>query len=347
MTYCVATLLVMTATSMPCAAAPNAVSPQSDGGPRTPVLNTSRLVSNDELSEMRGGFFTAAGAQFDFGASVQTLVNGELALQTNVQWTSAGAVTQQLTGLGTHIKEQVANTVAANLANAGIATIGGGVQSSATNSPATTGIQSSSMPATDTAKSVAPSAPVSGPALLSAPAAGSVTNAPVSAPATAGAPTVGVSAPVGPSAASVIAGAPLNASGNTGANAPAGNSASTVGVSAPVGPSAASVIAAAPLNASGNTEAHAPAGNSAPTILTGMEIPGATGGSTQVFANIGSGQIQNVIVNSASGQDITQNTNIALTIYNFAPWQQQLTQNMLSARLANDMMAASGLSLGH
>src|SRR5579871_3494639 len=41
-------------------------------------------VSNDELSGMRGGFFTAAGAQFDFGASIRTMVNGQLALQTNL-----------------------------------------------------------------------------------------------------------------------------------------------------------------------------------------------------------------------------------------------------------------------
>jgi hypothetical protein len=82
-------------------------------------------------------------------------------------------------------------------------------------------------------------------------------------------------------------------------------------------------------------------------VITGIQIPGATGGSTQVFANVGAGQIQNIILNSASGQDISQNTNVTLTIYNFAAWQQQVAQHMLSARLANDMLAASGISAGH
>jgi hypothetical protein len=36
-----------------------------------------------------------------------------------------------------------------------------------------------------------------------------------------------------------------------------------------------------------------------------------------------------------------------LTIYNFAAWQQSVAQHMLSARLANDMLAASGISAGH
>jgi hypothetical protein len=80
--------------------------------------------------------------------------------------------------------------------------------------------------------------------------------------------------------------------------------------------------------------------------LSGIQIPGATGGSTQVFANVGAGQIQNIILNSASNQTITQNTNVMLTIYNFPAWQQQLVQNAVSAQLAHDILAASGLS-GH
>ena len=81
--------------------------------------------------------------------------------------------------------------------------------------------------------------------------------------------------------------------------------------------------------------------------LTGVEIPGANGGSTQVYANLNAGQIQNVILNSASNQNITQNTNITLTIYNFEAWQQQLAQHSLSAQLANEVLAASGLNGGH
>ena len=75
-------------------------------------------ISNDELSGMRGGFFTAAGAQFDFGASIRTMVNGQLALQTNLTWTPQGPNIASLAGLG----QQIVNQVQSNLAQAGIGT---------------------------------------------------------------------------------------------------------------------------------------------------------------------------------------------------------------------------------
>jgi hypothetical protein len=68
------------------------------------MLDGQTALSYDQLAGMRGGFFTANGAQFDFGASIKTMVNGELALQTSLQWTPAGAVTQQLAGLGPTIQ---------------------------------------------------------------------------------------------------------------------------------------------------------------------------------------------------------------------------------------------------
>jgi len=246
------------------AGVPDAALHEGGAAPGSAVLNASRLLSNEELAEMRGGFFTAAGAKFDFGASVQTLVNGALALQTNLQWTPAGPVTtQQLQGLGASISAQVAS----DLAKAGIA---------------------------------APSVPTlaSNEAVADLPAA--------SAPA--------ASTPVADTAGTAAA----NVSANVPANTPIG-----APVSAPA------------------------AGEAASSFVAGVQIPGVTGGSTQVFANIGPGQIQNVVLNSASGQEITQNTNVTLTIYNFSAWQQQVAQRALSAQLANDMLAASGISAGH
>jgi hypothetical protein len=238
----------------------------SPGSEKALLLTASRMVGNDELADMRGGFFTAAGAQFDFGASIRTMVNGQLALQTNLQWTQAGVMTQQLAGLGSSIQSQVAG----DLAKAGIAVPNGLSQTS-----------ESAAPATETAAANASTA---------------ATNAPTAIAAN----TVQSSAPSG---------------GNT--------------------PSAGAT-GAVPTTISANTKA-----------LTGVEIPGANGGSTQVYANLNAGQIQNVILNSASDQTITQNTNITLTIYNFAAWQQQLAQHSLSAQLANEMLAASGLNGGH
>jgi len=85
------------------------------------ALDDRAALSDNELADMRGGFLTAGGAQFDFGASIKTMVNGQVALQTSLQWTNTGAVTQQLAGLGQSIRSQVNNVVASNLAQAGIA----------------------------------------------------------------------------------------------------------------------------------------------------------------------------------------------------------------------------------
>lgn len=218
------------------------------------VLGSEPAVSDSELADMRAGFFTAGGAQFDFGASIKTMVNGQMALQTSLQWTQGGAITQQLTGMGRAIASQVQNQVAGNLASAGIAP------------PAATNAVSD--------------------------AVATAANAASNAVQTANAPQETANAPVAP--------APAEA---------------------------------------GVTQASAPA-------IAGVEVPGI-GGSTQVLASLSPTQIQNIILNTASGQTITQDTNIIFTIYNFQAWQQQLAARAVSARLASDMLAAAGFAAGH
>jgi hypothetical protein len=225
---------------------------------RPSLLNADSQMNNDELSDMRGGFFTAAGVHFDFGASVQTMVNGQLALQTNVQWTPTGPAIQQLSGLGASIQSQVAS----NLANAGIGT--------AAANTATNAVTNAVSKAANAGANAAP------------PVTSNVT-----APATASSTVTTITPPTGTQPTPVTVGG-----------------------------------------------------------LSGIQIPGATGGSTQVFANVGAGQIQNIILNSASNQTITQNTNVMLTIYNFPAWQQQIMQNAVSSQLAHDILAASGFT-GH
>jgi hypothetical protein len=219
------------------------------------VLDGEAAVSDDDLADMRAGFFTAAGAQFDFGASIKTMVNGQLALQTSLQWTQAGAVTQQLAGLGQSIANQVNNQVASNLAAAG-------VPPAATNA-VTNGINQAANAANDAVQTV------------------NAVNPPAAADTQATPPAPGPNVAV--------------------TNGPA---------------------------------------------VTGVAVPG-TGGTTQVMANLAPNQIQNIIMNSASGQTISQDTNITFTIYNFQAWQQQLAEHTISARLASDMLAASGFAAGH
>jgi len=78
-------------------------------------------VSDADLREERGGFITAAGVTFDIGASVETTVNGTLALVSNISLTPAGQV-QQTTWINPNLPNATpinANTAAA-LAAAGI-----------------------------------------------------------------------------------------------------------------------------------------------------------------------------------------------------------------------------------
>lgn len=60
--------------------------------PSTPPLASA------ELAELRGGFLVAGGIQLDFGAVVRTYVDGQLALESRLQWTDQGAVTTQNLG---------------------------------------------------------------------------------------------------------------------------------------------------------------------------------------------------------------------------------------------------------
>ena len=229
-------------------------------------LSDKAALSDDELADMRGGFLTAGGAQFDFGASIKTMVNGQVALQTSLQWTNAGAVTQQLAGLGQSIQAQVGDAVASNLAKAGIA---------------------SPIGASNAASPAAASNPID------------------------------------------VASNAVNNAVDTASNAAAaGQAAAATATNAPA--------AATPVASTAST----------PSVITGVQVPGV-GGSTQVFANLSPGQIQSIILNSASGQTITQNTDVTFTIYNFQAWQQQLAEHALSARLASEMLAASGFAAGH
>ena len=248
-------------------------------------------VTTDELSGIRGGFFTAAGANFDFGASIRTLVNGQLALQTNLTWTPQGLSVQQLTGLGQSIQSQVQSQVQSSLVNAGITTASG-------------------MSSPPSAASNAASATLQ----LGANAATQQTGGPVPQPTANVATQPTTNVPIAP-LATALASVPSVATTNAAASnvQPVANG--------------------------------TPVTISIPAITSGVSIPGASGGSTQVYANLSTNQIQSIIINSASNQAITQNTNVNLTIYNLQQWQQQLAQRSLSSQLVKEVLAATGL--GH
>lgn len=66
--------------------------------PSTPVSSAWVPMTDAELADMRGGYLTAGGVVFDFGAIVRTYVDGALALETRLTWTPTGPITEQVTG---------------------------------------------------------------------------------------------------------------------------------------------------------------------------------------------------------------------------------------------------------
>lgn len=73
--------------------APVPVAPLAALAPQTP--SQPQLMSDADLDSARGGFMTAAGVTFGFGVVVRSYVSDQLALQTQLTWTSSGAKTQQ------------------------------------------------------------------------------------------------------------------------------------------------------------------------------------------------------------------------------------------------------------
>jgi hypothetical protein len=53
-------------------------------------------LSDDELDGQRGGLQTPLGFDIGFGASVKTFVDGTLALETRISWTSTGPQSEQV-----------------------------------------------------------------------------------------------------------------------------------------------------------------------------------------------------------------------------------------------------------
>lgn len=64
----------------------------------------AEAMSDAELDEVRGGYFTAAGITFGFGATVTTLVDGEMALQSSLTLTDGGAVLSERAGQATTVQ---------------------------------------------------------------------------------------------------------------------------------------------------------------------------------------------------------------------------------------------------
>lgn len=74
-------------------------------------------VADAVLEEQRGGFLVANGVAFDFGAVMRTFVDGQLALETTLTWTQAGAITQQTAYSAVPVST---STIQTALANAGL-----------------------------------------------------------------------------------------------------------------------------------------------------------------------------------------------------------------------------------
>jgi len=89
------------------AQAANAATESYDGSP---------VVARDDLRAMRGGL-EIAGMSIQFGATINTLVNGTLAAQTVLTLNDDGSMTRQTSVLNASVVTPISGTELANLTN--------------------------------------------------------------------------------------------------------------------------------------------------------------------------------------------------------------------------------------
>lgn len=69
-------------------------------GPALTSAQAREVMTDEELSQARGGILIAGDIAFEFGAVVKTYEDGALSLETQVTWTPTGPLIQQLAGTG-------------------------------------------------------------------------------------------------------------------------------------------------------------------------------------------------------------------------------------------------------
>lgn len=110
-----------------------ALDPVGDPPPASLALEPlvgPRPMTDEDLSEARGGFMTAGGFTFGFGVVVRSYVNDQLALQTKLTWTPSGPETQQtrhsVPGV-TDLAQAMEDLVAGGIDLGGLTGAGGGL----------------------------------------------------------------------------------------------------------------------------------------------------------------------------------------------------------------------------
>jgi hypothetical protein len=68
------------------------------GAAHADAFDDCEIAEDAALSQARGGFITAGGVTFDFGAVITTWQNGAVALQTMLSWTPQGPVATHVVG---------------------------------------------------------------------------------------------------------------------------------------------------------------------------------------------------------------------------------------------------------
>ena len=86
------------------------------------ALTATAPLGDTELDGLRGGFVSAGGYTFDFGAVTRTLVDGRLALQTEITWSAEGARVTRMGGDGATVPALAAGLAPGDLGEAAFVT---------------------------------------------------------------------------------------------------------------------------------------------------------------------------------------------------------------------------------
>jgi len=318
------------------------------GSESSPTVEALRALGEEELDAERGGLMTPFG-EISFGAVMRTIVEGRVALQTQLIWTPNGPVQSVLSGTAELVESVKAEVdgLASDVLGASAQAIGSGSSAASGSTPQGVGLAMTALDPSP-APSPAPGADSSGlhPAVAGSHSAPGASD-PLTVAAASAAATVIAHAAATPSEGAPLPFAPApQLTGLTKLVAGVGGGSHDQPAPAPPSddPIGDLVVAS---TASGDSlgqvaQAAASLGIQLGQISGGhaVVLAGPEGGGTAILHNFGETGLSNVLLNTASRQDIRIETDITLVMAELETFQQEVLSQSLQLQL-NDAIGAA------